>query len=273
MGGINTSSFNATVLSIATDINNNVYAAGLFTNEIFPSGNNYVAKWDGTSWNELGGNKTSTFNSWINSIITDKTGYVYAAGNFTKGSSYNIYYYVAKYTQTLPVKLSSISAAQENKDIAIKWHTSTKLNTSHFIVQHSTDGSSFTDIGTVPATGRANGYSFIDNQPTNGTNYYRLKSVDKDGATSFSKVVSASLTTYDSRLTTFPNPTKDVVTVKGNHIASVEVIDNAGRIIKVITLKDATNPILSVSGLQAGLYHLRIQTSDGKVSAVGMVKQ
>ena len=42
---------------------------------------------------------------------------------------------------------------------------------------------------------------------------------------------------------------------------------------KVVTLKDATNPTLSVNGLPAGVYHLRVQTTDGGVSGVGLVKE
>ena len=42
---------------------------------------------------------------------------------------------------------------------------------------------------------------------------------------------------------------------------------------KTVSLKDATNPTLSVGGLQAGVYHLREQTTDGKVSGVGFVKE
>ena len=42
---------------------------------------------------------------------------------------------------------------------------------------------------------------------------------------------------------------------------------------KVVSLRDAMNPTLSVSGMPAGVYHLRVQTTDGKVSGVGMVKE
>ena len=179
------------------------------------------------------------------------------------------YYYP---TANLPVTLASITAIQENKDIAINWHTTTELNTSHFIIQHSTDGSSFTDIGTVKAIGSgANSYSFIDETPTNGINYYRLKSVDKDGSSSYSKVVSVQLTVDRLPFTVVPNPAKDFVTIKGSHIASVQVIDNMGRVVKVVLLKDATNPTISLGSLPAGVYHLRIQTIDGNVSSAALM--
>ena len=98
----------------------------------------------------------------------------------------------------------------------------------------------------------------------------------RDGSSSYSKIVSASISTFDSRLSTISvvlNPAKDKVTVMGSHIVSVQVIDNLGRVIKAQLLKDATNPTLSVANLLAGVYHLRVQTADGKVSAVGMVKE
>jgi len=183
--------------------------------------------------------------------------------------------YIRKVTYgTLPIKLSDINETQENKTISINWHTSNELNTSHFGIQHSADGTSFTDIGTVKAIGSgANSYSFTDTHPSNGTNYYRLQSVDRDGASSFSKVVSVQFTVDRLPFTVVPNPARDIVTVKGSHIALVQVIDNLGRVVKTVTFKDATNPTLSVSALPTGVYRLRIQTTDGNVSGVGMVKE
>jgi len=175
---------------------------------------------------------------------------------------------------SLPIMDVSFTATAINKAIQTNWYTSTELNTDHFIVQHSTDGTSFTDIGTIKAVGSgANGYSFTDTHPTNGTNYYRLQSLDRDGASSFSKVVSAEIVDNRYEIVVVPNPVKSVATIKGNHIALVQVIDNIGRVVKTVTLKDATNPVLSVNGLPAGMYHLRIQTTDGNVSGVGMVKE
>jgi hypothetical protein len=159
-----------------------------------------------------------------------------------------------------------------NKTILTNWQTATELNTSHFIIQHSTDGSSFIDIGTVKAIGSgANSYSFTDTHPANGTNYYRLQSVDKEGACTFSKVVNCEWLVVSKQLTVYPNPSRDKVTINGSHITSMQVIDNIGRIIKIISLKDKNNPTLSVSGFPAGVYHLRIQTTDGNVSGVEVV--
>jgi|GEM_PF-1210729 len=175
---------------------------------------------------------------------------------------------------SLPVSLVRFNAYVVGSSVNIEWKTNNELNTSHFIIQHSTDGTSFTNIGNVKAIDSgANSYQFVDNNPANGTNYYRLQSVDKDGATSFSKVVSVQFALNSNQLSVYPNPAKGVVTIGGNHIASVQVIDNMGRVVSVQTLHDATNPTLALSSLPVGVYHLRIQTIDGNVSVIGFMKE
>ena len=175
---------------------------------------------------------------------------------------------------TLPISFTDFSALGSINNILLKWHTSTELNTNHFIVQHSADGTSFTDFGLIKAIGTgANGYQFTDKNPIKGINYYRLKTVDKDGTAMYSRVVSCEWLVVSKQLAVYPNPSKNFVTVKGSHIASVQVVDNLGRVIKVITLKDASNPTLSVRGLPAGVYHLQVNTTDGNVSGVVMVKE
>ena len=81
------------------------------------------------------------------------------------------------------------------------------------------------------------------------------------------------LTTSSAATKIFPNPAKNILTISGNHIASVQIIDNLGRAIKTQTLKDATNPTLFVGDLLPGGYRLRVQTTDGKVNGLGFVKE
>jgi hypothetical protein len=58
------------------------------------SGNKYVAKWNGTTWSELGGSNTLAANNPIYRICSDIAGNVYAAGYFTNASGNK---YVAKW--------------------------------------------------------------------------------------------------------------------------------------------------------------------------------
>ena len=77
--------------SVCSDASGNIYAAGRFTNS---SGNSYVAKYNGSSWSELGGLNGLAANFWILSICSDASGNIYAAGYFTNSSGN---WYVAKY--------------------------------------------------------------------------------------------------------------------------------------------------------------------------------
>ena len=172
----------------------------------------------------------------------------------------------------LPIKSINLQAKETNNQVLLHWQTIDELNIASFTIQHSLDGATFSDIGNKKAVGSGNnGYSFIDKSPAEGINYYRIKAVDKTGAITYSKV--ASLTIDDSRLTIYPNPVRDVAIIKGSHISNVQVIDNRGKLVKVIPLNDATNPTMSETNLAVGVYYLHIKTTDGEERVVSFVKQ
>lgn len=91
---------NANIHCIATDPAGNIYAAGSFTNGGSEfSGSNYVAKWDGNSWTELGtgSNALNAPNQPITCLGTDAAGNVYAAGYLKNAQDK---YYIAKWNGT-----------------------------------------------------------------------------------------------------------------------------------------------------------------------------
>ena len=205
------------------------------------------------------------------SIIVDSAGIYSVKVTDINGCSNTAFDTIRK---VLPVTISSFTATDHNKTIETEWQTATELNTSHFIIQHRTDGTSFAEIGNVKAVGSgANKYQFEDSKPNTGINYYRLESVDMDGTTTYSKVVSVEYANAVNHLTIYPNPVKNILTISGEHITRVQILDNMGRIVNTQFLHDAINPSLSVSNLPIGIYHVRIQTTDNKTNTIGFVKQ
>ena len=82
--------------TLCTSASGTLYAAGRF---IDAGGAEYVAKWNGTSWVEVGtGTAVLGANGYINSICTDPAGNIYAGGDFK--NSGNIFAYLAKWDGT-----------------------------------------------------------------------------------------------------------------------------------------------------------------------------
>jgi hypothetical protein len=83
LGGLNGLAANNEIFSICSDPAGNIYAAGKFSNGNYSSdGYEYVAKWNGTNWTEVGGLNALAANDYIESIISDSKGNIYASGSF-----------------------------------------------------------------------------------------------------------------------------------------------------------------------------------------------
>ena len=143
------------------------------------------------------------------------------------------------------------------------WVTASEINVSHFNVQRSLDGLLFNTVGKVNAKG-ASKYSFIDNTNLNGTVYYRLEIVDKNGSISYSEIRTLSIINYPLSIT--PNPAKDFVTIAAKNLKDIHILDNAGRV--VVTKEGIlTNAItIDISTLAKGLYFVKATDKSGGVS-------
>jgi hypothetical protein len=91
-------------------------------------------------------------------------------------------------------KLVSFTAAVNNNKADLKWATSSEINTSHFVIEKSTDGVNFSDAGVFFAYGNATdktNYSFSDKLNSNqAVVYYRLYSVDNNGKGQYSETAT-----------------------------------------------------------------------------------
>jgi len=130
------------------------------------------------------------------------------------------------HASTLPVELTTFTAtALENHTTQLNWATASELNNDHFEIQRSTGDNNWSAIGTVNGNGNSSmliNYSFIDEQPENGINYYRLKQVDYDGTFEYTIVVAVTHNSSIEKnnpveISVFPNPTTDVLWVKSNY--------------------------------------------------------
>ncbi len=105
----------------------------------------------------------------------------------------------------LPVKLSDVIASTVGSTVKVSWKSLSETNVTSYVVEGSADGVTFTAKGTVLAKG-ASDYSFVDVAPLAGANYYRIKEVDNNGASSYSAVVSVKSSALSTNLAIYPNP-------------------------------------------------------------------
>ncbi|MBC7423187.1 MAG: hypothetical protein H7334_06990, partial [Ferruginibacter sp.] len=123
-------------------------------------------------------------------------------------------YFISSSSIVLPVTLSDIRAYQKNTGAQVEWTAQQESGIKNYIVQKSSNGSNFTDLGIVAAknNGLVTVYALPDANPFNGINYYRLNIMDIDGTAKYSKIVSVNIGVMQS-VTIYPNP------VTGNNIS------------------------------------------------------
>jgi trimeric autotransporter adhesin len=187
-------------------------------------------------------------------------------GNITSFSSF----YFSSSNVTLPLNLLTFKGALQNNVVLLDWETANEVNTSQFIIERGIDGRNFARIGAVAAVGNNSGnkYSFTDYdaaQQSSSLLYYRLKMMDKDGAYTYSKVITISLPYITGKVTVFPNPAFNKINV--TIIAPVDgevqwnLIDNTGRVViqNSAGLKKGSNNLdINISNLSTGFYYLSV---------------
>jgi hypothetical protein len=91
----------------------------------------------------------------------------------------------------LPVEYKSFTVRAQDNKAFLQWSTSREVNSKEFVVQHSVNGSSFTNLGTVVAAGNSGtdkNYGYLHTSPATGANYYRLAQKDIDGKITYSEI-------------------------------------------------------------------------------------
>jgi len=166
---------------------------------------------------------------------------------------------IADGASTLPVRLSSFTARPLAKQVVLNWTSSLEENAESYIVQHSTDGLSWTAIGLVPATGTttiARSYQLIHEHPVSGNNHYRLAQRDIDGAEYISKIVTVNFTP-PTVTAVYPNPARNGKLQVALSVSAVVTISNsAGIIIFSKTLPAGVSTVRTTT-FASGLYYVR----------------
>lgn len=172
----------------------------------------------------------------------------------------------------LPVSLSDFSCKAVDSKTQLNWTTETEENTSRFTIERSAGNNSFTAITDINASGNSSStrqYSFMDNHPAGGINYYRLKMLDKDGSFTYSKIIMIEFVNAGARVSLYPNPSSGnvVMTHPASAHGSIKIYNASGNaVLYAAASKNAQQTKLNIESLGKGIYFAVWQNGTEKIS-------
>lgn len=173
---------------------------------------------------------------------------------------------------SLPVELIYFTGRAEiDNTTMLEWKTASELNNDYFDIQRSKDATIWESIGQVKGSGFSNKpvfYSFIDKDPEDGKNYYRLKQIDFDKKFKHSKIITinfnpSSIDASELKFTIYPNPAKNEIWIKTDHeinadnSVDIEVFNLIGERLLASKMEESLQKI-DLNEYQKGMYFIKI---------------
>ncbi len=172
----------------------------------------------------------------------------------------------------LPITFASFEAWRtDNNKAKLNWKYVTNETIAHFEIQRMVSGSSFETIDKVEklsAAGESNSYTYTDNQPYAGQNFYRIKAVQADGQEVYTNIrmVNIPVTDQAALVSAYPNPTEDLFNITMvsplDQKATVKVYNATGVLVleQSHTLTQGNNRLrIDAQSFATGIYHVAIQ--------------
>ena len=165
----------------------------------------------------------------------------------------------------LPVKLRSFTAANSGARNRIDWATATETGNNTFEVEHSINGSRFTALGMLSGRGSHSEYSFYDDAPFYGVNYYRLKMTNESGAEAYSNIaVVRNNNNNNDRIGITPVPSNTEITITNTDETlngqSVGIYSMTGTLMANFALE--ARQTIDIRSWPYGIYILRLPAGD-----------
>lgn len=182
----------------------------------------------------------------------------------------------------LPVELTGFEVEPTNNRVHLSWETASETNNKQFKVQRRTGDQAFETIGEVEGAGTTyepQSYQFYDGNPSEGTNYYRLKQVDFDGSHEFSAIKAVNFEGGDRSIDlalkqVSPNPFQReiqvVYTLPSAKAAQLRLRNVSGEVVDEWTQSGNRGKNMYTArppqGLSKGTYILSLITDQNRVT-------
>jgi len=176
-----------------------------------------------------------------------------------------------------PILLLSFDAVKQGSTVQLTWQTSSEVNSDHFEVEYSKDGTTWQTLGNVAAAGNssiAKSYAYNHPNPVSGANYYRLKQVDINGSFVYSNI---RVVNFNSKagIKVLPNPVVDKLYITSDATTvfqSVSVYSAEGKQLQQ-TSKFAPGNSIDMSRYPTGTYLIKITDAKGNTETHSILKR
>ncbi len=189
-------------------------------------------------------------------------------------------FWAVKVGNQLPVDIKTYGASiTPEQYVKVSWETSTEVQSKNFVVERSIDGFKFNVMSQIVASINSTTkktYSYIDQKPFLGKNYYRLKFYDVAGK----EFIYKTLTVTVSVLSAEPSISEQKVKISPNPVDNgsflIETIDKPASTIRLlniiglpvsiesIILDNQKTQILLPKSLPTGLYFLLLEIDEAR---------
>jgi hypothetical protein len=178
----------------------------------------------------------------------------------------------------LPVKLLSFEANKlTNNSVQINWSTIQEINLARFEIERSADGRKWQSLHQLTVSGNSDqvkNYQWVDANPLQGTNYYRLRAVNMDASFEFSSIRLVQIN-VKNRFSIFPNPATAYVNLQvalsSGETAQVELFNAQG--VRLMSSKINSSVLsIPVQSYGRGLYQIRV-TRNGTTETSRLILQ
>lgn len=147
----------------------------------------------------------------------------------------------------------------------LSWKVTDENAGDRYILQHSADGKTFSDLHETLYSATSGGkYSFVNEKPSDGYNYYRLKLVSAGGMSTFSNIIRIyENRADDNTVKVFPNPVASShrsIVESPYPIDQIDIVDAKGMMI--YQSKNVSNNRFSLvhQDLPPGVYFIKVYT-------------
>ena len=200
--------------------------------------------------------------------------------------------YAQNETPSLPANISvdniiNFTAGFVPKGVKISWSTSTETDNDYFTLEHSTDGTNFEALDNIDASGNSKKevqYSYVDDTPSEGINYYRLSQTGFDGKQKTYEPISIKVGAGAQSLSVvnaYPDPFNGDFLLTyhsdSNAMTHLEILNSDGKSFYSEALKSLQGVNVynfeNKVELPHGIYFITLSQGKTKTDAIRIVKQ